>query len=130
MCESPITRSTMEKCFLCGLERTKEFLELQKRLPVHLRNVLYQVRKNSVRETVLQQAEKRGDDWKKTIMHRILPISELPLVDAQYHNERMKNLYKRNKANKKKKGKYPTEIENAMVSIYCFLEDSFGVSWG
>ncbi|GBM84066.1 hypothetical protein AVEN_157681-1 [Araneus ventricosus] len=128
MCESPITRSTItpfsfkRNCFLCGLEITKEFLEHQKRLPVHLRNVVYQVQTNSVRETVLQQAEKKGDDWVKAIIHRILPVSELPPVDAQYHNECMKNLYKRNKANeKKKRGKYPTEIEHAMACIYDFF---------
>lgn len=81
----------------------KEFLDHQKRLPVHLPDIVYQVRTNSVRETVLQQTEKRDDDWGKAIINRILPVSELPAIEAQYDNECMKKLYLRNIFNEKKK---------------------------
>lgn len=58
-------------CFLCGNEITEAFLLKQKKLEVGKRDNVYAVRKYSVRDTVLQFAEKKADDFSNEIKQRL-----------------------------------------------------------
>lgn len=49
--------------FLCGKDTAEKYFRLQQKLPFSRRNHVYTVKKLTVRETILQAAERRGDEW-------------------------------------------------------------------
>lgn len=58
-------------CFLCGNEITEAFLLKQKKLEAGKRDTVYSVRNYSVRDTVLQFAEKKADHFANEIKQRL-----------------------------------------------------------
>ncbi|KAG5872327.1 hypothetical protein JTB14_037575 [Gonioctena quinquepunctata] len=55
--------SFRENCFLCGERITAEFIEAQKMKRPDERNSVITVDKMTVNKTILQAAERRGDNW-------------------------------------------------------------------
>ncbi|KAG5872817.1 hypothetical protein JTB14_025271 [Gonioctena quinquepunctata] len=65
-------------CCLCGGEITAEVLEKEKKTPLAKRNTVHTVEMHSVRDSFLNAAQKRGDEWGLNILERI--PHELDLV--------------------------------------------------
>lgn len=81
-------------CFLCSEEITEEFLNKQKKSRLAVRNIIYEVWKLSVKDTVLKAVETRNNKCGQMIIDRIQHVSDFVAVDAKYHNvHRVKNLY-------------------------------------
>lgn len=119
------TFSFKTHCFLCGLVITPEFIDEQKRLPASKRNLVYTVRQLTVRNNVVQLAEKRNDEYGRAILQRVGPVPDLIAADGQYHLFCMKKLYCRPQAEEKKvRGPFGEEIEEAMQNIFHFLDDN------
>lgn len=125
----PVLRSVV-KCFLfkghcclCGEEITVDFLEKEKKTPLSKRNTVHKVQMHSVRDTFLNIAQKRGDEWGRTILERIPPDLDLVAADAQYHHFCQRKFFQMPSKFKKGYRPYPT-VDTAMEDIYSFLENT------
>ncbi|CAG9765012.1 unnamed protein product [Ceutorhynchus assimilis] len=67
---SKLAHSLKGICFLCGEVITEEFLQQQSKLPLARRNVVHTAEKLGMRQTVLDAAKRRGDDWGRSIRER------------------------------------------------------------
>lgn len=119
------TFSFKDHCFLCAAEITAEFLAKQKQTRLCNRNVVYSVRKLSMKNSVSELARARNDDWGRAIVERLEHVHDLVAADAQYHNSCMKKLYQAPRSEEiKKRGPYAGEIDTAMEYIYSYLEQN------
>ena len=80
-----LSKKPISICFLCGDAITEEFLQQQSKLPLARRNVIHTVKKLGMRQTVLDAAKSRGDDWGRAIEERLLTFDDLVAADATYH---------------------------------------------
>lgn len=110
-------------CCLCGEEITADFLEKEKKTPLAKRNTVHMVEMHSVRDTFLNAAQKRGDEWGLNIVERISPDLDLVAAEAQYHHFCQRKLF--HMPSEFKKGYRPSPtVETAMEDIYSFLENT------
>lgn len=112
-----------DHCCLCGEEITTEFLEKEKKTPLAKRNTVHIVQLHSVRDTFLNAAQKRGDEWGLHILERIPPNLDLVAADAQYHHFCQRKLFHMPSEFKKGYRPYPT-VDTAMEDIYSFLANT------
>ncbi|CAH2005906.1 unnamed protein product [Acanthoscelides obtectus] len=59
--------------------------------------------KIEMKDTVMKQAQLRGDDFGAAVIQRIQPITDMVAADCQYHDKCLKNLFSRLKVNEKRK---------------------------
>lgn len=112
-------------CFLCGDEITDEFLKLQKKLPLSRRNIVHTVESLSVRETILEAAGRRRDEWAQQIIYRLASVNDLVAADARYHSQCRLKLYKPPSTTTLKRGHFePKNITESMECIYTFLAEN------
>lgn len=111
-------------CFLCGEEVPVDYAKKQIKKPPSKRNLVYPVRKLAVRENVLKLVKNRSDDFGRSVIQRIEPVTDLVAADAQYHVLCMKTLYLPQRS-LHEIGRPPgLEVEDAMQNVYRFLESS------
>lgn len=129
-CVAPSLRSRTEgfcfkdQCFLCGEGIPEDFLKKQERLPEHERNLIHHVMKLGVKETIVNAAENRGDEWGKKVLDRIRNVKDLVAVDAWYHRFCHRKLYQRPKSEMKRGHRPASNIDEAMETIYSYLENN------
>lgn len=111
-------------CFLCTDEITVDFLNTQRKLNVPDRDIIFQVEKLDVKETILKAAEKRGDEWGQQIIQRIQHVTDLVAVEGRYHKLCQKRLYSRVKTEHKRGYRPATNVDEAMEYIYSYLDDN------
>ncbi|KAG5872122.1 hypothetical protein JTB14_013442 [Gonioctena quinquepunctata] len=87
------TFSFKNHCFSCAAEITAEFISKQKQTRLCERNIVYSVRKLSMKNSISELARARNDDWGQAIVERLEQVTDLVAADAQYHNSCMKKLY-------------------------------------
>lgn len=63
--------SFKDRCFLCTEEITAEFIAKQKQTRLCKRNVVYSVRKLSMKQSISNIAKNRNDDWGRAIVERL-----------------------------------------------------------
>ncbi|KAG5888631.1 hypothetical protein JTB14_022647 [Gonioctena quinquepunctata] len=83
------TFSFKNHCFLCAAEITAEFISKQKQTRLCERNIVYSVRKLSMKNSISELARARNDDWGQAIVERLEQVTDLVAADAQYHNSCM-----------------------------------------
>lgn len=110
--------SFRDHCFLCADKITAEFLEKQKQTRLRDRKIVYNVRTSTMKDTVLQRAQLRGDEWGQAIVKRLEGVIDLVAADAQYHLSCMKKLYHVPLVNKKRKTGRNAEDIDAACSIF------------
>ncbi|KAG5885486.1 hypothetical protein JTB14_017209 [Gonioctena quinquepunctata] len=86
--------SFRDNCFLCGERITAEFIEARKRKRPDKRNSVITVEKMTVNKTILQAAERRGDDWDMKIEERLTEDTDLVALNARYHLFCQRQLYR------------------------------------
>lgn len=121
----PVTRSASlfdfkKHCFLCSEEVSEEFRKYKKKY----RKVVFEVKKNSVKDIVLTAIRNCNNEWGRTILQRIEYIPDLVAVNAKYHNGCMKQLYSSQVAQKRPRGQRAVNIEEAMELIYSYLNEN------
>lgn len=128
--QSTQTRSTgdaftfKDHCFFCNEKITREFIEIQKKLPISRRKVVHLVQVDTLRESVLTAAQKRGDEWGETVINRLSSVTDLVAADAMYHAVCHKRFYGTNAPTGEKRGYRPaTTVDEAMEHIYVYLAD-------
>ena len=73
----PQLRSTIpifsfrDHCFLCTAEITAEFIAKQKQTRLCDQNIVYSVRKLSIKDRISQIARARNDDWGRDVVERL-----------------------------------------------------------
>lgn len=91
-------------CFVCGTGIPEDYARSQQRLPPHKRNLVHQVTKLEMKDTVMKQAQLRGDDFGAAVINRIQPITDMVAADCKYHDKCLKKLYiSRPKVDEKKR---------------------------
>lgn len=112
-----------ENCFLCGERITAEFIEAQKRKRPDKRNSVITVEKMTLNKTILQAAEKRGDEWGMKIKERLTEDTDLVALDARYHLFCQRQLYRPVTTPGGSRGHRDfSSIDEAMECIYAYLE--------
>lgn len=81
------------QCILCGEELPENFQANQQKLPPSKRNYVYKVMKLEVKDTFMEAASKRGDEWALKVQERIRNEDDLVAVDAWYHRFCNRKLY-------------------------------------
>lgn len=97
---------------MCADEITAEFIAKRKKERLCNRNIVYNVRKLSMKNSITELARARNDDWGRAIVERLENVNDLVAVDAQYHNSCMKKLYQAPHIENEKK-----EVRTQMRSI-------------
>lgn len=119
------TFSFAEHCFLCAAVITAEFIAKQKQTRLCDRDIVYSIRKLSMRNSVSQLAQARNDDWGLAIVERLEHTYDLVAAGTRYHNSCMKKLYQTPTTTEiKKRGPSANEIDTAMQYIYSYLEQN------
>lgn len=112
------------QCFLCAEEITAEVLNKQKKEKLSLRDVVYQVEKLGVKDTILKAAEKLCDAWGRQIIERIQHVTDLVAVKRRYHLSCQKRLYNRVLSGQKKGYRPATNVDEAMDYIFSYLAEN------
>ncbi|KAG5896552.1 hypothetical protein JTB14_030755 [Gonioctena quinquepunctata] len=101
--------------------RVKPLLDVRMFLHLHFKlTVLFVVDKN-----VLRLARERNDDYGPAIIERLAAVHDLRAADAQYHFLCMKDLNRpRRKTHSPTGGRPSDEVDDAMQSIFEYLENS------
>jgi len=73
-------------CFVCASHIPEDYARSQQRLPPYERNLVHQVTKIGMKDTILKLAEMRGDDFASGVINRILPITDMVAAGCQYHD--------------------------------------------
>jgi len=88
------------------------------------RNVVHKVESLNVRTTMLQAAERRGDEWAQEIMHRLASIDDLVAADARYHSQCRIKLYQSLPTTTLNRGySMPNAITESMDYIFSYLAE-------
>lgn len=113
-------------CFVCGTDIPEDYARSQQRLPLHKRNLVHLVTKIEMKDTVMKQAQLRGDDFGAAVINRIQPITDMVAADCKYHDKCLKNLYIRRPKPAKRKpvGPHAEEVQRAMNDIFTFMESN------
>lgn len=114
-------------CFLCGEEITEEFLKRQVKLPAARKNPVHKVEKPSMKETIIDIAARRGDEWGQQIIDRLIREgTDLVAADARYHHRCHQNLYSLPRSLDKRPLMRPDvcNLPQAMEAIYSYLREN------
>lgn len=112
------------QCFLCGEGLPEDFQEKQLKLPASKRNFVHKVMKLEAKNTFMEAANKRSDEWALKILERIRNEDDLVAVDAWYHRFCNRKLYQK-PSGEVKSGRPPaTNTDEAMEYIYNYLEEN------
>ena len=72
------TFSFKNHCFLCAAEITAEFISKQKQT----RNIVYSVRKLSMKNSISELSQALNDGWGQAIVERLEQVNDLVAADA------------------------------------------------
>lgn len=111
-------------CFICGNQVATDHNQQQIKNPPNKRNMVYNVTTLSMREKVLSLVAGRQDELSQGIVTRLEPEHDLVAVDAQYHRDCMKALYRPHRQGLPTGRPVDNEMEAAIHSITTFLKNS------
>lgn len=85
---------------------------------------MYNVRSLSVKEKILEAAEKRNDKWGDEVKHRIMSVDDLVAADGIYHQLCFVSFFTHLSTGKKRGRPEVKDITTAMEQIYSYLENN------
>jgi len=99
-----------------------EFFKKEKK--IENRRAVHEVQSLEIKNSTLDIASKRGDDWGKKIVNRITNVLDLVAVEAKYHGDCHKKFFTLPKQGTKCGRPTSEELNIAMEKIFEILESS------
>lgn len=110
-----------KKCLFCAQDIPSDYLKKENKKPIDKRIPVYNVRTITVKDSILDAAEKRSDVWGQEVKDRIIHTADLVAADAQYHQPCFVSFFKPPKGGKC--ANHPSdEVTDAMNKIFSFIE--------
>lgn len=120
---STLTFDFRTQCLLCTKEIPKDYEIKQRKRPVALRDPIFLVKNACVKDSILESAKKRNDEFGRGLVDRLQPITDLKAVGGRYHMSCRKGLMGKFRATTEKPGRKSDEvIDRNMRAIYDYLE--------
>lgn len=111
------------QCLFCDEVIDDEFFKKEKK-KIENRRAIHEVQSLEIKNSTLDIAIKRGDDWGKNIVNRITNVLDLVAVEAKYHGDCHKKFFTLPKQGTKRGRPTSEELNIAMEKIFEILESS------
>ncbi|CAH1118147.1 unnamed protein product [Phaedon cochleariae] len=110
-------------CFYCGKEADDNWEENLRRLPYAKRNLIHKVMKLELRDSVIEVARRRGDNWASEVWQRISD-EDLCARDAWYHRFCQRDFYRPVRSGGEKGRPLSKDVDEAMEMIFSYIENN------